>query len=144
MRAGASPRVRVEAACQRLGRAAFVERCTRLLAGGDESPDFISILGGEHAQSARGAHPEHQRYWLRVWAARGLLWAGACDEQATEALRAALRDEHWRVREMACKVAARHRLGELLEELAPLSGDPVARVRAAAGRATIRIVEAEA
>ena len=73
------------------------------------------------------------RYWLRVWAARGLLYAW--DDQAVGSVAAALDDESWRVREMAAKVAARHGLGDLVTGLAGLRDDPVPRVRTAATRA---------
>jgi HEAT repeat protein len=46
-------------------------------------------------------------------------------------------DEHWRVREMAAKVIARHRIGDGLAAVVALQHDRVARVRAAAGRAVM-------
>ena len=76
-----------------------------------------------------------------MWAARGLLWAGRPNE--TGVLRTALEDGAWRVREMTCKVIARHRVDELLESVIALEIDPVARVRKAAFRATRRIIELE-
>jgi len=120
-----------------------VRRCEAILAGAAGDTDFVLMLGGAPARRllATGV-PGHQRYWLRVWAARGLLWAGVAD--STEALRAALSDESWRVREMACKVVARHLVGDLLDEVAALNSDPAARVRQAAQRAVVRIVEAAA
>ena len=84
--------------------------------------------------------PEHQEYWLRVWAVRGLLWAGPGDDPAV--LHEALSDDHWRVREMACKVVARHCAGDLLDHVANLERDPVQRVRTAAARAVVSILEA--
>ena len=63
-----------------------------------------------------GGPTEDQRYWLRVWAARGLLWAW--DDTAIEAVRSGLRDPAWRVREMCAKVIARHAVGDLLEAVA--------------------------
>ncbi|MDP9093366.1 MAG: hypothetical protein M3N95_10630 [Actinomycetota bacterium] len=45
----------------------------------------------------------------------------------------------WRVREMALRVVARHRLGEALTAAAELQQDPVARVRAAALRPLVRL-----
>jgi HEAT repeat protein len=83
-----------------------------------------------------------QDYWLRVWAARGLLWAGPGDD--IDALRSALADDSWRVREMTCKVVARHRVGDLLDDVVVLESDPVSRVRSAAVGAARRIVEAQA
>lgn len=70
-------------------------------------------------------------------ARRGLLWAWA--EAAVPAVLAGLTDEHWRVREMAAKVAARHRVDEALASLTLLSGDPVPRVRTAAERALVAL-----
>jgi hypothetical protein len=58
-------------------------------------------------------------------------------------LRTALEDSAWRVREMTCKVIARHRVDELLEDVIALQTDPVARVRNAATRATRRIIDLE-
>jgi hypothetical protein len=83
--------------------------------------------------------PEHQEYWVRVWAMRGLLWAsrGEC----IEVLRRGLQDKHWRVREMTCKVVARHRVGGALDALAAAESDANPRVRRAAVRAAMRIVE---
>lgn len=82
--------------------------------------------------------PKDQEYWLRVWAARGILWAGAGDD--AEALRRGARDAAWRVREMTCKVVARHRVDELLEDVVALEHDENGRVRAAAKRAARRLL----
>jgi len=76
-------------------------------------------------------------YWLRVWAARGLLWAW--DDAALPALLKALNDDAWRVREMAAKVVNRHRLGDALPVVVDLRQDPVRRVRAAADRAVVSL-----
>jgi hypothetical protein len=143
MSSRATPRLRIEQACERLGRSEVVRRCVRLLAGGPADRQFVVTLGGAHAlQLLDGGVPPGQDYWLRVWAARGLLWAGPGDDIAV--LRAALADESWRVRELTCKVVARYRVGDLLDDAAALESDPVARVRAAAVRAATRIVEARA
>ena len=137
--AHATPRLRIEAACDRLGRDAVIERCLSLLAGGEEAPDFVVMLGGAPATRllAEGVRPA-QAYWLRVWAARGLLWAGLGDDP--ERVRVGFRDEAWRVREMACKVVARHGIDDLLDDVIGLEADPVPRVRAAATRAAVRVV----
>jgi hypothetical protein len=76
-------------------------------------------------------------HWPRVWAARGLLHAW--DDAATEAITRATKDEAWRVREMAAKVVARHQVGDALGAVAALRDDEVPRVRAAAGRAVVRL-----
>lgn len=139
----ATPRLRVEQACAEFGRAEVVRRCLALLAGDEAGPQFIVTLGGSAArQLLSDGIPSAQAYWLRVWATRGLLWAGPGADAS--ALRPALIDEHWRVREMACKVVARHHIGDLLDEVAALESDPVPRVRTAAGRAAARIVATDA
>ena len=140
MPSAATPGVRIAGACAALGRSEVVRRCLDLLAGRNEDPDLLVILGAAHAQQliARGI-PAAEAYWVRAWAARGLLWAGVGEDIAD--LRRALADDSWRVREMVCKVIARHRLGDLLEDVAALEHDPVPRVRAAAGRAAARIIE---
>lgn len=139
-----TPQTRVEGACARLGRCEVVGRCTALLAGASTDPDFIITLGGPAAiRYLNDGQPVNQAHWLRVWAARGLLWAGPGDD--ISALRAALADDHWRVREMVCKIAARHRVGELLDDAAQLEEtDPVKRVRIASARAVMRILDAQA
>jgi hypothetical protein len=115
-----------------------------LLDGGGESPDFVVMLGGQPAvRLVSEGIPSAQAYWLRVWAARGLLWAGPGDDMGR--LSTALEDESWRVRELVCKVIARHCLGDLLDQVAELQvGDPVRRVRSAAARAAAKIVAAGA
>lgn len=138
-----TPRVRIESACEALGRGTVIGMCIELLRGGDIDPDFLITIGGAPARRLL-AHgwPQTQAYWLRVWALRGLLWASPGDH--VPALRDALHDDHWRVREMACKVIARHSVDAVLEELEVLQSDKVTRVREAAGRALRRIVESEA
>lgn len=140
--AQALPRERIVAACERLGRGTFVKRCEDLLRGAELDVDFLLVLGGAPAQRflSDGA-PEGQAYWLRVWALRGLLWAGP---GGVEVVRTALTDHSWRVREMACKVVAHHEVDELLDDVAGLERDSVRRVRDAAHRASVSIVGATA
>ncbi|HWM05277.1 MAG TPA: hypothetical protein VNP92_23305 [Actinophytocola sp.] len=129
-----TPRERILTECARHGRPAVVAGCVRLLAGGDTDDRFVRVLGGRTAPNVL-AQPEREdlRYWLRVWGARGLLWAW--EDSALDALCAAFSDEAWRVREMAAKVVARNLVGDALEAVAPLRDDPVLRVRVAATRA---------
>ena len=136
----ASPRLRVEGACQQFGRDEFISRCVATLAGGEEEPDFLVTIGGAPALHllSQGI-PKDQSYWLRVWAARGMLWAGRPIDG--ELLRTGLEDASWRVREMTCKVIARHCIDELLDAVIALEVDPVTRVQTAAARAARRIVE---
>jgi len=131
---GVSPRESIEAECERRGRRAVIDGCIELLAGGDADLDLVVALGGPTAaQAVDGGARGDQRYWLRVWAARGLLWVW--DETASDSVVDALSDEVWRVREMACKVVARHELGAALPAVVELRDDPVERVRQAAARA---------
>lgn len=139
-----TPRHRIERSCAALGREVVVRRCSALLTGGQiDDESFLLVLGGQPARGLllKGVPPE-EAYWVRVWAARGLLWAGPGEDLAV--LRQALTDGSWRVREMVCKVVARHLVAELLADVADLDADPVPRVRAAARRAVTRIVAAEA
>jgi hypothetical protein len=119
----------------------FAAGCARLLLGDDSDTALILVLGGPTARWGLTAGPD-QRYWFRVWAARGLLWAW--EAGAYPALLAALEDPAWRVREMAAKVVARHLLGDALSLVDALRVDPVPRVRAAATRAVTRLTTAGA
>ena len=113
----------------------MVNGCIALLAGHDADPALVKALGGPTADWYLTAGPQH-RYWLRVWGARGLLWAW--EDSAAPATVAALSDSAWRVREMAAKVAGRHLVDDALPALHTLQDDPVARVRTAASRALLR------
>lgn len=140
---GLKPRERIEAECARRGKAAFVAGCIALLEDRDTDGDLIVALGGPPALWAVGAGVEGPRYWRRVWAARGLLWAW--DDVALPAILSALHDDAWRVREMAAKVAARHAVGDAIPTLLLLrDADPVPRVRAAADRAVQLLTSANA
>jgi hypothetical protein len=76
LQAELTPRYRIEAACVRLGRGTVVAGCVELLAGGEIDHDLVITLGGPHARDLLSRQRlENQAYWLRVWAARGLLWA---------------------------------------------------------------------
>jgi hypothetical protein len=137
-----SPKLRVEAECARRGKPAFVASCVKLLGGDYSDETFICALSPEGAAKFFDGREHHDIYWLRVWGARGLLWAW--DASATKALRSAFGDEHWRVREMAAKVVARHLIGDALPEAAAAREDPVPRVRAAAERAVTALTRAGA
>lgn len=132
----ATPKLRVAGACERLGLDEVVAWCAALLSGDDVDPEFVMVLGGAPARRllASGV-PADQQYWLRVWAVRGLLWSGPF----APSVRHALIDDHWRVREMACKVAARHLMDDLVDEVVALESDSNPRVAAAATRAVRRI-----
>jgi HEAT repeat protein len=86
-----------------------------------------------------GERPQVADYWLRVWAARGLLWAW--HDSALSYIITALEDEAWRVREMALKVVARHQLQDALTIVGTMRDDPDSRVASAATRALVRLTE---
>jgi hypothetical protein len=132
-----TPRQSVAAECERRGKAAVVSGCIDLLQGHCEMDDALLLaLAGPAARSVLdGQAGGRTGYWPRVWAARGLLHAW--DERATTAIIQATGDQAWRVREMAAKVVARHRIGAALTAVAGLRSDPVRRVRAAAERAVV-------
>ena len=134
---GLTPRQSVEQECARRGRDAVVDGCRALLAGEAVDDGLVLALGGPPARAVLAGEPGWSEAWLRVWAARGLLWVW--EDRALPAVAGALDDETWRVREMALKVVARHGLGETVERVAALRDDPVPRVRAAAERALVRL-----
>ncbi len=134
---GVTPRESIEAECARRGRAAVVADCVALLRDGAGDPDLVRGLAGPGAAKFFDGGEHADTYWLRVWALRGLLWAW--DPSAAEPVGDALGDEHWRVREMAAKVVARHLVGAATGAVARLRDDPVPRVRSAAERALIRL-----
>jgi hypothetical protein len=127
-----TPRLSIEAECGRRGKPALVAGCVALLSREPVDEALVMALGVQAGARVLDGGPE-SRYWLRVWAARGLLWAW--DPVALPAIVAALGDEHWRVREMAAKVVARHLLGDAFDAVSQLSDDPVPRVVEAAARA---------
>ncbi|HSZ38639.1 MAG TPA: hypothetical protein VK817_01640 [Trebonia sp.] len=138
--AASAPKERVLAECARRGRDALVAGCIALIEGRyDEVDDgLVVVLGGEHGRGVLdGYNGGKSGYWPRVWAARGLLHAW--DDAATDAIITATADPAWRVREMAGKVAARHRVGTALAAVAALRADKVERVRAAAERAVVTL-----
>jgi hypothetical protein len=136
-----TPRQSVEIECARRGRDQVIDGCVALLCGRDVDDSLIMALGGPNGLIVIHDGPaQRNQYWGRVWGARGLLWA--FDDRAADAIIAALRDEHWRVREMAAKVIARHKLGAALTAIAELRDDPVPRVRAASERAVVMLTAA--
>jgi hypothetical protein len=137
---GVRPRDSIDAACRERGKPDVVAGCIALLAGGDADVGLVRSLGGPQANWYLDHGPEH-RYWLLVWGARGLLWAW--DDAAIPAVIAALADESWRVREMALKVIARHRVDDALEAVTERADDEVPRVRTAAARALQRLTQVD-
>lgn len=119
---GKTPRQSVEAECETRGKAVVVQGCIDLLMGKKTDPTLVVALGG---RPARWVMDPNERpgpeYWLRVWALRGLLWAW--DDVACAPVRTALQDDSWRVREMACKVLARHFVVDALSDVAARQKD---------------------
>jgi HEAT repeat protein len=132
-----TPRQSIAAECQRRGKPALVSGCIDLLQGHHDADDALLLaLGGPPAQAVlSGQAGGKAGYWPRVWAARGLLHAW--DNHATAAIIQATTDDAWRVREMAAKVIARHRIGDAFTAVTELRNDQVPRVRAAAERAIV-------
>lgn len=140
---GMTPRQSIEAECARRGRAELLAGCLDLLAGIDVDDELILALGGPGARHVlAGGAGGRTGYWPRSWAARALLYVW--DDDATSLIIRATGDDAWRVREMAAKVIARHRVGDALDAVNALQDDPVARVRSAATRAVVRITAARA
>jgi len=130
------PKQSVLAECERRGRSAVVAGCIDLLDAADADDTLIVALGGPAAEYVlSGGEGGKLGYWPRVWAARGLLHVWAAE--AADAIVRATADEHWRVREMAVKVIARHRVADGLAAVVALKEDQVPRVRAAADRAVM-------
>jgi HEAT repeat protein len=121
---------RLAAAVERYGEAAVVKRAVSLLAGNNEGEEFLLYVGGEHARGILDGAPV--LYWPELWGTRALLYVW--DDTARAAVRAALGNQAWRVREMGARVAGARGL-ELIPALTELLTDEVARVRAAAARA---------
>lgn len=138
---GQTPRQSVELLCTCRGETAVVSGCVALLQGApaDVDAELVVALGGPPARWALTGEPSGPDYWLRVWAARGLLYVWG--DEAVPAVLVALGDEAWRVREMAAKVVTRRRLDDALEPVADLRADENARVRAAASRALVALAK---
>jgi hypothetical protein len=130
---GKSPKQSVEQECHRRGLVTVVKGCTDLVNGKPVDDELILALGGPPAEWVRTGEPSGPDYWLRVWGARGLLYAW--DDSARPAVLHALDDPEWRVRDMALKVVARHGIEEAVDQVERLEDDPSARVRASAARA---------
>jgi len=127
-----TPRERIEASCGLVGRDAVVDACLALLAG-SEDLDLVRLVANQGVDKYADGRVHEDTYWFRVWAMRGLRWAW--EPRATAAVRAGFSDEAWRVREMAAKVVAAHRVDAAFDEVVAARADPVPRVRAASARA---------
>lgn len=138
---GISPRESVKRECALRGEDAVIAGWIDLLRGRDADPALIQALGGPPARWVVTGGTGGPDYWLRVWAARGLLYA--YDDSAASTLEGALDDEHWRVREMAARACGRHGIDTALPQLAALMQDPIPRVQRAAERAIVRITDSD-
>ena len=140
---GITPRESVRGECESRGEDAVVAGCLDILTGRNVDERLLRVLAGPAAEQVLdGREGGTAGYWPRVWATRGLLYAW--NERATATVVLAVSDEAWRVREMAAKVIARHRIDDGLGAVIRLSGDPVPRVRRAAQRAIAVLTEAAA
>jgi hypothetical protein len=139
-----TPRQGVEFECARRGTGQVVAGCIGLLSGQPADERLVVSLSVNPGLTGWILGTGRQEYWLRVWGARGLLYAWDDSQLAAleEALLEAMSDDHWRVREMAAKVIAKRKLGGALTAVAALQQDPVPRVRAAAGRAVAVLTSA--
>jgi hypothetical protein len=137
---GLTPRQSIEFECQRRGEKHVVDECVAILKGQRVDEATLLALAGPHAARVLGgAEGGVEGYWPRVWALRGLLYAW--DPRAIGVVIASSEDPHWRVREMSAKVVAKRHLDDAHDAMTALRDDDVARVRAAADRALIRLVE---
>ena len=138
-----TPQQSIDAECARHGKGALVEGCIGLIRRQKTDVALVMALAGPAARVVLDYDvADEKRYWLRVWGARGLLWAW--DDTAVDAIGEALADPAWRVREMAAKVVAKHVVGEHFDAVAALRSDPIPRVAAAATRAVTVLAEREA
>lgn len=139
-----TPREHWAAVERQHGVARTVRWCAELLTGAvtaeeSEHPAFDAL--GREGYLERILAGNAPDYWIRVWAARGLLYVW--EESAAPSVVAGLSDEHWRVREMCAKVCRLRGLGQAADDLASLITDAVPRVRLAATRALAELGEAE-
>ncbi|MGD0853522.1 MAG: HEAT repeat domain-containing protein [Acidimicrobiales bacterium] len=137
---GMTPKQSIELECQRKGRHDVVHDCVAILTGHLVADHFLRAIGGPSAESVlEGRDGGLEGHWPRVWAARGLLHVW--DDVATDAIIGATTHDSWRVREMAAKVIARHRVRSGIDVVVTLMDDDNARVRSAASRAFRVIAE---
>ncbi|WP_434618476.1 HEAT repeat domain-containing protein [Arthrobacter sp. A5] len=130
----ASPADRIGAAVDLYGQGNVVKRALALLAGEDETKEFLLFAGGAHANGIINGAPA--LYWPELWGARVFMYLW--DESAAAPIRAGLGNQAWRVREMCAKVTALRGL-PFTEELQALLADDVPRVRAAGARALAQV-----
>ncbi|MDE3082870.1 MAG: hypothetical protein KGJ39_05570 [Acidobacteriota bacterium] len=136
-----SPRASITRYRTVVGEDSLVQALISLLEGEALTAELGAVLAGPASRTVlEGREGGPTGYWARVWALRGLLYV--FNGRATRHVVAATTDPAWRVREMALKVIAAHRLDDGLEAAARCQDDDVARVRTAASRALVRLVSA--
>jgi hypothetical protein len=139
---GVTPRQSIDRECARRGVSEVVSHCVAILNGREADDDFLLVLAGPAAEPViSGLAGGKDGHWPKVWAMRALLYAW--EDRASSVVIGGTSDDAWRVREMALKVVARHRLEEGLEPALGLQQDGVRRVRAAAERAVQILVAAQ-
>jgi hypothetical protein len=139
----------VETACAQYGEDVVVGWCIALLTGeisgedayGPDLPKLVAITGSANPGGWKQPVDPVNYYWVRVWAARVLMYAWRDD--AIDALRAAADDPAWRVQEHVARITAQRELGELVDHLLPMLAHDLPRVRAAAVRAVCAAGEYE-
>lgn len=129
-----TPREAVEKACREAGEQQVALWCAELITDPSWEHPVMEWLGPR-------VRDGYHEYWLRVWGARGLLYAWS--PRAAPAVVSGLDDPAWRVREMCGKVARLREVGEAAEPLARLTKDEVVRVRLAAVKALAVVGEGE-
>ena len=138
---GESPRSSITRYAHEVGEDVLIGRLIELLSGGPLDDELgVALAGPASRLVLAGREGGPTGYWARVWALRGLLYVWR--DTATDAVIASCADSSWRCREMALKVAARHRLDEALDAAAQRQHDEVARVRLAAQR-VLRVLSAD-
>ncbi len=139
----ATPRQNVAAECGRRGLHDVVSGCIALLEGGGADDELVLAIAGPPAEYVLSGHEGgREGHWPRVWALRAFLYAW--EESAAPAVAQATMDDSWRVREMAAKVVAHHRVEVAFDAVVVLRDDPVKRVSEAASRAVARLTAAGA
>lgn len=147
---GASPVVLLRELQDLIGAEAVARWCADLLAGraGYDDPQLPPLgwfgTGAANALQRGDVEARGQDYWVRTWAARGLLhgWDEVAADVAVPAIVGALHDDAWRVREMAAKVVRRWKIHDAAAGVAALANDDVPRVRAAGERARTALADA--
>ncbi len=130
---GASPREAVATLVASHGTTWVIDRCIEVLTKGEIDGEFLVGLSGQHARHVlQGREGGVEGYWPRVWSLRAFLYSW--EPRASSVVIASLKDESWRVREMALKVMIRRQLPVSDSRRALLARDPIARVRVALER----------